>query len=265
MAADRGEHTLVAIAERRDAGSLRTRRAISSPRIGPAAWRPGRRPATAHRRVGRRLRASPMTNIRDGRAPRGRRNLDPAARGGGHPEPSRERRGFDPRAPDDIRGLEALALRGDTMVVDRLYRRIEQHLNPHPLERTDGEGGKLLGKPGQYARAASTNMMRAVCGLMWRKSRDSVACASSANAPAISTPVGPAPTRRMSTGAGVAGSARGFRLLKGEEYAPADQVASSSDLSPGARRRPIGMAEIVVLGSGGQDQPIVGPLAPDGS
>jgi hypothetical protein len=63
-----------------------------------------------------------------------------------------------------------------------------------------------------------------MCGLMWRKSRDNVACASSASAPAISTPVGPAPTRtKVKRALAYCRVRHGFRLFEGEQHAAADQ------------------------------------------
>ena len=50
------------------------------------------------------------------------------------------------------------------------------------------------GKPGRTRSTASTSRMRAVRGSTLRKSRRSVSRASSPICPAISTPVGPAPT-----------------------------------------------------------------------
>ena len=93
------------------------------------------------------------------------------------------------------------------------------------------------GKPDSTRGPASTSRMCAVCGLMWRKSRDNVAWASSASAPAISTPVGPAPTRtKVSKRWRIAGSVTLSASSKASSTRRRINVASSIDLRPGASR-----------------------------
>ena len=81
----------------------------------------------------------------------------------------------------------------------------------------------------------STRMTRACPGSMWRKSPRKTRLASSAIAPASSTPVGPPPTttivisRRVSSGSGLL-SARSNDVSTRRRIA----IASSSVLSPSA-------------------------------
>ena len=92
-------------------------------------------------------------------------------------------------------------------------------------------------KVGSTASAASSRMMRACRGSMRRKSLRRVRWASSAIWPAISTPVGPAPTttkvRARSRSAGVRASSASSKAPK---MRPRSSRASSIDFMPGACR-----------------------------
>ena len=84
---------------------------------------------------------------------------------------------------------------------------------------------------------ASTRMMRALVGSIRRKSFFSVRWASSAICPAISTPVGPAPTttKVRARSASTADSASSASS-KAPKIRPRSSSASSIDFIPGAWR-----------------------------
>ena len=116
----------------------------------------------------------------------------------------------------------------------------------------ESDGGKLV----STRSAASTSRMRAVRGSIARKSRRSVSRASSAIWPAISTPVGPAPTTtnvsqvrpplRVVLGLG--------RLERGAGSGCAPTSALSSDFTSAAYSLPVVVAEVGVPRAAGDDR-----------
>ena len=84
---------------------------------------------------------------------------------------------------------------------------------------------------------ASTRMIRAWVGSIRRKSFFSVRLASSAICPAISTPVGPAPTTtKVSARSASAGVCASSASSKAPKIRPRSSSASSIDFIPGAWR-----------------------------
>ena len=103
-------------------------------------------------------------------------------------------------------------------------------------------------------------MIRAVRVLMARKSRRRVRCASSAICPAISTPVGPAPTTtkvsRWSTFS--PRLAPSSASSKAPKIRPRSSSASSMRLHARRELGEVVVAEVGLAGAGGDDQRVVG-------
>ena len=119
----------------------------------------------------------------------------------------------------------------------------------------ESEGGNVV----STRSAASTSRMRAVRGSTLRKSRRSVSRASSAIWPAISTPVGPAPTttnvsqasRRPRSGSASAASKALRRRVR-------TTSALSSDFTSAACSRQLVVPEVRVARAAGDDERVVG-------
>ena len=91
------------------------------------------------------------------------------------------------------------------------------------------------GKVASILGAASIRIMRAEFVSICRKSEASALCASSAIAPAISTPVGPAPTStNVSSSCTFCGSVSISAASKASKMSRRIDVASIIDFSPGA-------------------------------
>ena len=104
----------------------------------------------------------------------------------------------------------------------------------------------------------SISTMRADSGRMFRKSCFSDCRAISASAPASSTPVGPPPTMtNVSRRRWTAGSVSRSAASNASSTCLLISSASSSVLRPGARAGPLGMPEVGVGRSGGDDQVVV--------
>ena len=125
----------------------------------------------------------------------------------------------------------------DPALVDAGDLRASPDLDAEPLELRLRLLRELLGEAGRTRGPASTRITRAVRGSMRRKSRASVCRAISANAPAISTPVGPPPTTtnvsQLPHGLAV-GLALG--LLERDQDAPADLERVLEALQPRRER-----------------------------
>ena len=113
------------------------------------------------------------------------------------------------------------------------------------------------GKPVSTRSAPSTSSTRALAVSARRKSR-TLSWAISAICPAISTPVGPAPTttnvshaRRRSASGSHSAASSAVRMRVRMSSAP------SSDFSSGALRLPVVVAEVGVARSAGDDQAVV--------
>ena len=127
--------------------------------------------------------------------------------------------------------------------------------------RTSGVRRRRKGFPGNAVSTrgnASSNRIRDSSGWMERKSWRRESLAISANAPASSTPVGPAPTitkvsqRRRSLGISLS-----LGGLEGVKDLWRIRVASSSDFRPGARGSQEIVAEVEMPRSGSDDQRVV--------
>ena len=98
---------------------------------------------------------------------------------------------------------------------------------------------------------------------MLRKSLETERRASSAIAPAISTPVGPPPmTTKVSSALRRSGSRLSFGPLEREQYLAADRDRVLDALESRRMRRPFVPAEIAVAGAGREDQPVVSRQRP---
>ena len=134
-------------------------------------------------------------------------------------------------------------------------------------ERGDAEAlqrARRLGRErrrigGQHALPWSTSSTRAARGSIVRKSRRSVSRAISAIWPAISTPVGPAPTMaNVSHAARAAGSCSSSAASKAARMRRRMSSAPSSVLSSGANAPPVLAPEVGVVRAGRDDQRVVG-------
>src|SRR5205814_2965951 len=135
MAADRREHAFVAIAEWR-------RRRFSAHLPGDhlcdiVALLFGDGRYTRQRNAAGVRDEGGVTNYKDLGVSGDRQvggDLDPPAFGSRQAEPARDRGGFDPGAPDDVRRLDPLAAGEDARPVDGLDGRIEKDFHAHPPE-----------------------------------------------------------------------------------------------------------------------------------
>ena len=168
-------------------------------------------------------------------------------------EPAGEARSGDAGGPDhdparDALGGPVAVGERDAVVVDPDDRPTREHRDAEPLAASarpsrESEGGKLV----STRSAASTSRMRALRGSMSRKSRRSVSRASSAIWPAISTPVGPAPTTtNVSQASRSAACGVDLGGLEGGEEAAADGERALERLHLGAVRPPVVVAEVGV-------------------
>jgi len=153
-----------------------------------------------------------------------------------------ERRGADARGPDLADRLDPLAaavrrLDLDPRGVDVDDLRTRRTSTPILVSRSTARPPSFSPKAPSTAGAASSRITRASVGSIRRKSRLRVRLASSEICPAISTPVGPAPTTtkviRRSTSAGVEASSASSKEPK---MRPRSSSASSIDFIPGAWR-----------------------------
>ena len=137
-----------------------------------------------------------------------------------------------------------------------------QHRHPELRELHRGLCRQLWRKRRQQTVFAFDQQDAASAGLMARKSCFSVWRAISPSAPASSTPVGSAADeherqpRALRLGIGLA-----LGRLEREQDAPADLGGVLDRLEPGGERRPVGVAEVVMAGPGGDDQRVVAELA----
>ena len=97
--------------------------------------------------------------------------------------------------PNDRAGVDAFAFHLDATLVTPRRRLAEMHPDAQHLERTTRRLRQLGMKGGEKARTGLISVTRVARGSIERKSAESAMRASSAIAPAISTPVGPPPTR----------------------------------------------------------------------
>jgi len=105
------------------------------------------------------------------------------------------------------------------------------------VDLIDADADKLLGKRAEDARGHVDQTIRAKLGSMRRNSDRSVVRTRIASAPAISTPVGPAPTRtNVNRSRWRCRVLFGLRLLEGSQNVISDRTASARLLSPGAKR-----------------------------
>ena len=101
-------------------------------------------------------------------------------------------------------------------------------------------------------------MTREQCGVMLRKSRETDLRASSAIAPAISTPVGPPPiTTKVSSAWRRAWSVSVSACSSASSTLRRIAIASSMRLEAGRMRGPFVAAEIAVARAGREDQPVI--------
>ena len=112
---------------------------------------------------------------------------------------------------------------------------------------------------GSTVSTASTRMIRARVGSIRRKSFFRVRLASSAICPAISTPVGPAPTTtKVSARSASAGVLRQLGELEGAEDAAAQLEGVVDRLHAGRVAGELVVAEPRLPGAGGDEQAVVG-------
>ena len=222
-----GRHgAVVAIAERRRRGAAGEPRAQHARDVGALLLgdrrEAGQRLAVAHRAA---WAVSPMTKISGwpGTTRSGPTMTRPA-RSCLDAEPSRGRRGRDAGGPDDGRGLPG-ARRRWRRRLRRTGRPACRAAPRHAAARASAARLRSASRerPAAARGPASTSTMRASRGSMVRKSWRSATWASSAMAPAISTPVGPPPittkVRKRRRSSGVVGR---FGVLEGGQDAAAD-------------------------------------------
>ena len=178
-------------------------------------------------------------------------------------EPLARRRGHHAGRPHHRARLDACRFRSladrHAGVVERRDRRAERTSTPSCSSevRAASESG---GSNGVSRRgAASTRMMRAARGSMERKSLASARFASSAIAPAISTPVGPPPTiTKFKQPRPLGRIGFGLGLLEGEQDAAANVGRVVDGLQPRSAGGPFVVTEIGVLRAGRENQDVVG-------
>ena len=176
------------------------------------------------------------------------------------PSQLRRRRSRDAGRPDDGRGRQPVVADGHAVGVALRDRRAEADLDAQPFERAGARPRSASrGKAGSTRGPASTSTMRASRGSMLRKSWRSATRASSAMAPAISTPVGPPPIttkvrRRRRASGRVAASACSKAIRMRRRMS----VASSIVLQAGRHALPFVVAEIGVPRAGREHQVVVG-------
>ena len=141
-------------------------------------------------------------------------------------EPFGGRRGLDAGGPDDGAGRDPLAVADLDADPSPMSATGAPSRTSTPSSRSDCSAlaDRFGGKDGSSAGPASIRMTREQCGVMLRKSRDTDARASSAMAPAISTPVGPPPmTTKVSSAWRRSRVALGLGALEREQHAAADR------------------------------------------
>ncbi len=113
-------------------------------------------------------------------------------------------------------------------------------------------------KPGSTRGAASSRMIRASRGSIRRKSPWSVRCASSAIWPAISTPVGPAPTMtNVMSRCRTAGSSSSSASSKAPKMLTAQLERVVDALHAGRELGELVVAEVGLTGARGDDEAVV--------
>ena len=188
---------------------------------------------------------------------------DAAALVGGHGKPSRHRRGLDPSTPDDVCRFDALASRHDAISVDRFNRRVDQHFDPHPLERTPGGSGEPLGEAGQHPRASLDQQdvrgvridVAKVAGQCRVGEFDERSGHLDAGRPGADQDKGQQAPAYL-------GVRHVFCFFEGEQHAAADQCGVVDRFEARGQSRPVVMAEIGVLRPGREDQIIVALVRP---
>ena len=149
---------------------------------------------------------------------------------------------------------------GDAGGVDVGDLGAQAHVDPHLGEPSPGRAAQPLAEGGQHGvdrvdeddpglgRVDPAEVVAAACG--WR---------SSAIWPAISTPVGPAPTTtKVSARSASAGVRASSASSKAPKMRPRSSSASSIDFIPGAWRGELVVAEPRLPGAGGDEQAVVG-------
>ena len=134
---------------------------------------------------------------------------------------------------------------------------VEQHLDAQSVSIRSASA-ESFGRRAQDPAAASSRMTRAAWCRSARKSRLSVWWHSSAIWPAISTPVGPAPTTtKVSSAATLAVVVGALGQLEGAEDAAAQLQRVVDGLHAGRELGELVVAEVGLAGAGGDDQRVV--------
>ena len=169
----------------------------------------------------------------------------------------RGRRGDHAGGPDH-------GARRDPLVAHRSRRRRRSAAPAAPSRTSTPQPLELRAAPWPTGRAGtgpapaappSTRITRASMGSMARKSAASAWLASSATAPAISTPVGPPPTTtKVSSRWRSIGIVGDLGALEGQQHALADMRRVGDLLQAGCGRLPLVHAEIGMAGAGGEHE-----------
>jgi hypothetical protein len=137
--------------------------------------------------------------------------------------------------------------------------RPEAHVDAHAAQPVLGVPRQVGWKGGRTRSAASSRRIRLVEGAMLRNSPRSVRLASSAICPAISTPVGPAPTTtKVSARATSAGVVAELGTLEGGEDAAAQLQGVVDGLHARGELGEVVVAEVRLPGACGDHQAVVG-------
>ncbi len=268
--ADGGEVALVDVAERRGRAGRGGARGRHARRSGPAASRPARARATGR---------CPVAGLTATMSPSASTSGCPASvrsgRTGIRPARSTSRPASAasfPARPEALTPAAQTVVRASTRwtapVGDRIATEspatsttawptsgVTPSCSSARSALCDSDGGNCA----STRSAASTRRTRAARVSKERKSRRSASRASSAIWPAISTPVGPAPT---TTNVSHASTPRriglDLRRLEGGQHPAADLERTLERLQLGRVRAPFVVAEVGVVRAAGDDQRVVG-------